>query len=413
MDTDYLRRPYVESTDGLCRRRVVQAVLTIGAGGVLIPGSGAASQPLQSGDADRTWIRVALTGRTAEGVDFAGESNASVAAAVAEELDGTDDIDVIARQGSEDDDGTVEVVDPDITVDQLGSALDAVGYSYDEIHEGVTQQTRDEAIGAIQTRLTAAGIEEYTVQQGRDDSGFVLVIGLPGGDVEDSETLIGSRGVVRIDIYHDEQGEYVTDKGALTSNDFQSVGAATDDDRIGPHVPVTVRVDAAERFQQQLVDTGVAQSGGSRCTYDQDPQNTEPCLLVVDDSEVVTAFGMAASLADSMQSGEWARSPSFVLTTSSLEEAQSIAINLRSGPLPAPVEFSTSDEMPVDESTLEDREIALDESLQSDDSSTDVGTESDDSSTDIEAPGFGVGTAIAGVGAAGALLRRLGTSERT
>jgi len=271
----------------------------------------------------------------------------------------------------------------------------------------VTQQTRDEAIGVIQDRLAAAGIDDATVQQGRDDTGFVLVIEVPGEDAEDPaeiQDLIGSRGVVRIDIYHDEQGEYVTDMGALTSNDFQSVGSATQGDRTGPHVPVTVEALAAERFQQQLVETGVAQDGGSRCTYDQNPENTEPCLLVVDDSEVVNAFGMAPGLADSMQSGEWADSPQFILTTSSFAKAQSVAINLRSGRLPAPVDVSTSDELPVDESTLEDRDIET-EAASGDSASTDGG------STDLETPGFGIGTAVAGLGAAGALLRRFASKD--
>jgi len=395
------------SNVGVSRRRAVQTTLAVGAGGVWMTGAGAASPILQSGDGDRIWIRAEFVGRTADGVDFGGDSEAQLAAAVADELPETAERDVIARQGSGDDGGTIEVVDSGVSADQLGSALDAAGYSYDEVSDGVTQQTRDEAIGVIQTRLAAAGIDDATVQQGRDDTGFVLVIGVSGEDAEDItdiEDLIGSRGVVRIDIYHDEQGEYVTDEGALTSTDFQSVGSATQGDRTGPHVPVTVEASAAERFQQQLVDTGVAGDGGSRCTYDQDPQNTEPCLLVVDDSEVINAFGMAPGLADSMQAGDWADDPSFILTTSSLEAAQLVSINLRSGPLPAPVELSTSDELPVEESTLEDRGIET-ETASGGSESTGGG------STDLETPGFGIGTAVAGLGGAGALLRRLGSGD--
>ena len=403
MATDDLGTQCVESTARPCRRRVVQTMLAVGAGGIWIPGSGAASQPLQSGDDDRTWVRVELTGRTAEGVDFGGDSESQVAATVADELPETAARDLIARQES--DSRTVEVVDPEVSVDQFRAALDASGYAYDEIGEGVTQQTRDEAIGVIQARLSTVGIEEYTVQQGRDDTGFVLVIGVPSEKSEDIGDLIGDRGVVRIDIYHRTDGEYVTADGALTRTDFQSVGSATQGDRLGPHVPVRVRPSAAKRFQQQLVDTGVAQDGGSQCTYDQDPENTEPCLLLVDDSEVVTAFGMAPGLADSMRNGEWAEDSSFVLTTSSYAEAQSVAVNLRSGPLPAPVDLSTSDELPVDESTLEDRGIETDTADESSGSA-------DGGSTNLETPGFGIGAAIAGVGAAGALLRRLGDADR-
>ncbi|MFD1641409.1 hypothetical protein [Halohasta litorea] len=397
-----------DPTVRLSRRQAVQTPLAVGAGAVWMTGAGAATPIFQSGDADRTWIRTELVGRTADSVDFGGDSEAQAAAAVADELPETAERDVIARLGSGDDGGTIEVVDSGVSVDQFETALDAGSYSYDEITEGLTQQTRDESIGVIQTRLAAADIDDATVRQGRDDTGLVLVIGVSGEDAEDIEDiqdLIGSRGVVRIDIYHDEQGEYVTDEGALTSNDFQSVGSATQGDRTGPHVPVTVEASAAERFQQQLVDTGVAQDGGSRCTYDQDPQNTEPCLLVVDDSEVINAFGMAPGLAESMQTGDWAEDPRFILTTSSLEAAQLVSINLRSGPLPAPVELSTSDELPVEESTLENRAV---ETEPTPDTS---GASADGRSTDLETLGFGIGAAIAGLGAAGALLRRLGDSD--
>ena len=405
MTSDGMSLQHSEMTGGLSRRRAMQTALAVGTGGVWMTGSGTAAPILQSGDADRTWITASFVGLTAAGVDVGDDGEAAVATAVADELSETPTRDVIARQYSEADAGTVEVVDPDVSVDQLRAALDASGYSDDEINDGLTQQTRDEAIGVIKTRLSVAGIEDFTVQQGRDDTGFVLVIGVPSEDAEDIETLIGNRGVVRIDIYHRTDGEYVRADGALTRTDFQSVGSATQDDRTGPHVPVTVRASAAERFQQQLVDTGVAQEGGSVCTYEQDPQNTEPCLLLVDDSEVVNAFGMAPGLAASMQSGEWARDSSFVLTTTSYAEAQSVAISLRSGPLPAPVDLSTSDELPVDESTLEDRDV---ETQAVDDGS---GSTTDGESTELELPGFGIGTAIAGLGAAGALLQRVGGAD--
>ena len=404
MTTDDSDLPHAETANGPSRRRTLQIALAVGISGVWTTGPGTAAPVLQSGTANRNWFRVSFVGQTAAGVDFGGDSEEAVATAVVDELPETPVRDVIARQEA-DDGGTVEVVDPTVSADQIGSALDAGGYSYDEISEELTQQTRDEAIGVIQTRLATASIEEYTVRQGRDDTGFVLVIGVPSEDSEDIADLVGDRGVVRIDIYHRNDGEYVTADGALTRTDFQSVGSATQGDRLGPHVPVTVRVSAAERFQQQLVDTGVAQDGGSRCTYDQDPQNTEPCLLLVDDSEVVTAFGMAPGLAESMQTGEWATDSRFVLTTSSYAEAQSVAINLRSGPLPAPADLSTSDELPVDESTLEDRGIGTDAADESS-GSTDGG------STNLETPGFGIGAAVAGLGAAGALLRRLGGADR-
>jgi len=273
----------------------------------------------------------------------------------------------------------------------------------------VTQQTRDEAIGVIRTRLSATDIEEYTVRQGRDDTGFVLVIEVPGEDAEEIEALVGDRGIVRIDIYHQTDGEYMTVDGALTRADLRTVGAATQSDQAGPHVPVTVRPSAAKRFRQELVDTAVAQEGGSQCTYDQSPQSIEPCLQLVDDSEIINTFRMAPGLAASIQSGDWVEDPSFILTTSSLEAAQTVSISLRSGSLPAPVELSTSDELPVDESTLEDREVDAESAADG----PELAADDDSSSVDVETPGFGIGAAVAGVGAAGALMRRLSSPDRS
>jgi len=75
--------------------------------------------------------------------------------------------------------------------------------------------------------------------------------------------------------------------------------------------------------------------GGSRCTYQQNPQNTDPCLLLTVDGEVVNSFGMDPGLGASIQNGDWLRDSSFILTTTSYEEAQRVALNLRAGALPA------------------------------------------------------------------------------
>ena len=284
-----------------------------------------------------TRIRAPLMGMTAEGVEFGGDSEAQVAAAVANELPDSGTTDVIARQEFEDEPGTVEMVDPDVSDSEFAEAMDAAGYEYDEIRDGLTAETREEAISVLEGKVNQAGLSGSTVQEVATGTGeFFILVEVPGEDRQDVIDLIQERGEVRIDIYHqDDDGEYTTEREALTRNDFQSIGTASQNDQSGPHVPVTVRQDSAEEFQDLVVETGVAGPQGSQCTYEQDPQNTDPCLLLVVDGEVVNSFGMNPGLADSMRSGSWAQDSSFILTTNSFEEAQLISINLRAGALPA------------------------------------------------------------------------------
>jgi preprotein translocase subunit SecD len=288
-----------------------------------------------------TRIRAPLIGMTAENVEFGGDSRAEVAAAVAGELPDTVTTDVIARQGGPETPSTVEVVNPDISQAQFASAMEAAGYEYSEIREGVTQATRDEAISVLSGKVNQAGLSGSTVQQVSSAAGeFFILIEVPGQDRQDVISLIEERGNVRVDIYHqNDSGEYVTERAVLTRDDFQSVSTATQDDRRGPHVPVTVRQSSADQFRQAAVETGLAGQGGSRCTYNQNPESTEPCLLLVVDDEVVNAFGMDPSLAQSIANGEWAKDSSFILTTTSFEEAQRVAINLRAGALPATLDI--------------------------------------------------------------------------
>jgi len=281
-----------------------------------------------------TRIRAPLVGMTAEDVAFDGDSESQVAATVADQLPDSDTTDVIARQATtQDGTNTVEVVNPDITDSQFATAMDAAGYEYAEITSGVTDATRQEAIEVLEGKVNQAGLSGATVQE-LERSGDIL-IEVPGQDRQEVIGLIEERGNVRVDIYYrNDSGQYTTERAVLTQNDFQSVSTATQNDQSGPHVPVTIRPNSAEEFRQVAVDTGLA-PGGSRCTYQQNPQNTDPCLLLTVDGEVVNSFGMDPGLGASIQNGDWLRDSSFILTTTSYEEAQRVALNLRAGALPA------------------------------------------------------------------------------
>mgnify|MGYP005850600973 CR=1 FL=1 len=289
-----------------------------------------------------TRIRAPLLGMTAENVDLGEDSRANAETAVANALNDTEVTDIYVRRGTING-PTVEVVDTEVSESEFGNALEAAGYSYDSIRDGLTQETRDEAINVIEGKVNQAGLSGASVQQVTDGTGFFILIEVPGQDRSDVIELIEERGNVRIDIYHDntDDGEYTTERAVLTQGDFASISnAQQSDEQGGPRVPVSIRQEdgVAERFQQAVVDTGVAGtsgSPGSRCRYEESPEATDPCLQLVVDDEVVNSFGMNSDLGLSMQRGEWARDPSFVLTTTSFEGAQGIAINLRAGAIPA------------------------------------------------------------------------------
>ncbi|ERH02922.1 MAG: preprotein translocase subunit SecD [Halonotius sp. J07HN6] len=288
------------------------------------------------GLAGGTRIRAPLVGQTAEGVDIADESRGAVTRAVAAELSGTTTNDVIVRRTDVVNGPTVELVNENVSTAAFGEALTAAGYEYSGIRDGVTQPTRDETVNILQSKVNQAGLSGGTVQQVRVGTRFFIQIEAPGEDSAELVELIRERGTVRVDVYHQEDGEYVTERNVIAQDDFASISGAKQGERgLGPNVPVVIAESEAGRVQSTLVDTGVAQSGGSQCRYEEQPNATDPCLLLVSDGEIINSFGMDGDLANTMRRGEWAKSPSFVLTTTSFDEAQQIAIDLRAGSLPA------------------------------------------------------------------------------
>ncbi|MWV63795.1 preprotein translocase subunit SecD [Halorubrum sp. JWXQ-INN 858] len=299
-----------------------------------------------------TRVRAPLLGYTATGVEFDGDNPSEVASNVAAELDGVSTREVNAERLSEDG-GEVEVTDPDVTEAQFRDAMDASGYAHSGVRAGVTEETRNAAVRVIEGKINEAGLSGGSVQQVQSITGewFVLVE-VPGEDRQDVIELLEERGTVQIDIaYPDSDAEdgLGVEEEVLVQQDFENIGTAGRDDQDQPYVPVSVINEApegerspAERFQDAVVDRGVAtSSGGARCTYMQDPvgESNEPCLLLVVDGEVVNAFGMNDGLAESMVRGSWADTGNFRLTTTSFEDAQQVSINLRAGALPAELDI--------------------------------------------------------------------------
>ncbi|WP_430503701.1 preprotein translocase subunit SecD [Haloparvum sp. PAK95] len=303
-----------------------------------------------------TRVRAPLLGHTASDVAFENKSTAQVASDVAAELPNTTSTDVKARVRDPANGGTgqVEVTDAAVNESEFETALIEAGYEPGEIRQGVTEETRQAAVQVIEGKINEAGLSGGSARVVTNTEGrhFVLVE-VPGEGRQDVINLLEERGTVRIDIYYDQNGNYSTEQAVLSQGDFASVGTASRDRNDVAYVPVTVVDDApegqqspAEQFESAAVEYGVAQSGGSTCTYMQEPvgETQDPCLLLVVNGEVVNAFGMQANLARSMQNQEWSTDPQFRLTTGrggdSYERAQQISIDLRAGALPAQLGIS-------------------------------------------------------------------------
>jgi preprotein translocase subunit SecD len=296
-----------------------------------------------------TRIRAPLVGVTAVDVAFGDKSPRVVEQEVAAEIDGAGPADVIARVGTASGQGTpqprsgtgatVEVTADEVTTDDLAAALDAAGYDFETTREGVTETTRQEVVRILENKINEAGLSGGTVQEVTTAQGdnFILVEA-PNQDASSVRQLVSERGTVVIEAYYAADGNY-TRRTVLQQEDFQSIGTAQDESG-GAFVPVTVSEPIAPEFQAAMVDTGLAQQGGTQCTYQTNPNGTDPCLLLVVNGEVTNAFGMSRGLADSLRTGEWAGNPVFQLQTTNVSEAQEVSINLRAGALPARLDFS-------------------------------------------------------------------------
>ncbi|MFC4356928.1 preprotein translocase subunit SecD [Halobium salinum] len=287
-----------------------------------------------------TRIRAPLVGVTAEGVQFGDENITAVERNVADQFDGITVTDVTARRSANA--STVEVTAENVTTDDLASALDATGYQYESVREGVTEPTRQQTVEVLQAKVNEAGLSGGTVQSVSTAQGQYFILIEAPEERQAVIDLVNSRGTVRVDIYHPaENGSgYTTREAVLEQGDFQSISTAQQGEgNQPPFVRVSIKENVAPQFQRAVVETGVAQPGGTSCSYRENPDTTDPCLLTKVDGEVVYAAGMEASLAQSMRSGQWLNDPTFILPADNYSAAQQLAIDLRAGALPAQLDL--------------------------------------------------------------------------
>jgi preprotein translocase subunit SecD len=289
-----------------------------------------------------TQIRAPLVGVTAQEVNFGGDDPNTVANNVAAELDAADPGDVIARFQSQEG-GTVEVTVENVDQSELESALDAAGYEYETVRDGVTSETREQTVKVLQSKINEAGLSGGRVQT-VDTPGArpFVVVEVPGGDRSEVIDLVNSKGAVKITAYYPTQEngsrEYVNET-LFTDDELQRIGNPREGQgQDPPFVQVRIKSESAQAVQAKFVETGVAKSRDTICNF---PETEDPCLLIVRDGKVVNSFGMDGRLGTSMVNGQWQKDPGFILQVNQFSEAQQVSVDLRAGSLPAPLDVDS------------------------------------------------------------------------
>jgi preprotein translocase subunit SecD len=294
-----------------------------------------------------TRIRAPLIGLTANDADIGDRDPEELESAISEEFSNTTEEDVRVRVGEERESTnatSVEVTTGEPTEESFADALSTNGVEYNSIKTGVTPETRQQAVEVLQSKIDQVGlsggsVREVELRNGRN----LILVEVPDISRQQTVDLLTERGEVHVDIYYPNEttGEYQTESGVLVREDFRTIGNPQQGQNVlGPHVPVTLESDAATQFAEQTTETGVAQVGGSSCTYDLDRSSTEACLLTKVDGEVVYSAGMDGDLAGQIRSGTWEKDPNFILSTTNFSEAQELSVNLKAGAPPAPLDIS-------------------------------------------------------------------------
>ncbi|WP_424017647.1 preprotein translocase subunit SecD [Halorientalis pallida] len=308
-----------------------------------------------------TQIRAPLVGMTATDVEFTQNTSfPEKRQAIANEL-GLEPSQVRLSAGGGQRQGqtqaqsgnTIEVFSKNVTRAEFATALQNNGFdvSQDQIRDGVTAQTRETVVNVLSDKINEGGISGGNVKTAAAGSEYFIVVEVPNAGEQEVKDLISGTGRVQIVAHYpvQENGTTVYRQTPLLNNsDFTDIGAAQQaDPQSGidqPHVPVAIRQDgSAERYSQRLQDFGFTREGIGSCppNADRNPDNaTGYCLYTVQNGRVVYAASMGQQLAQSMENGDFAQSPSFVMTTTNISEAQQLAVNLRAGSIPTELNFT-------------------------------------------------------------------------
>ncbi|MFC7071969.1 preprotein translocase subunit SecD [Halovenus rubra] len=299
-----------------------------------------------------TRIRGKLIGMTTEGVSISAEDQGSVERSIADEL-GLEGIDVTVRQRGQNS-ADVEVFNKSVTKSDFVDALSTVGVdiTVDDIRDGVTGESRSAAVDTLSERIDKTGLGGSSVTTiGSATGGNFIDVEVPGEDRESVKELIGDAGRVQIIAGYpveSSNGTELRTEQVLTGEDFSSIAPAEPANEQNPaaNVPVTLESQAGERYATVMQEGGFTSNGIGRCSFDaathSGPQEGEWCLYTVVDGEYVYGASMSPDLAESINSGSFLTTPSFILQTGNFEEAQQLEINLRSGALPTELSIESA-----------------------------------------------------------------------
>jgi len=282
-----------------------------------------------------TRVRAPLVGMTAEDVSVSdpGQAERQIAGELGVSLL---DIEVrLVSQGT----GTVEVFDPNVTDDEFAAGLQDAGYdvSVEAIRDGVTEQTRQDAVRTLERRINQGGLTGGTAYVSNSigtGEGAFIVVEVPNADRDEVVDLIGERGQVQTVALFPQNGTY-REVPLFTQQGLAGVQPIRQNEQGQPVVPVTLTDEAAQNFTNAMQNFGYLDPGNvGTCRYQTTPENPGYCLLTVVDGEVVYSAGIAPSLAESLQSGNFLRDPGYQTSATSQSEAQRLRLNLVAGALP-------------------------------------------------------------------------------
>ena len=287
-----------------------------------------------------TRIRAPLIGMHAEPVDLQNESLTDVRSELAGDL-GVSQTDIGLRTQER----AIEVYSKNISESAFVTALNDNGFDVtaDDVNRGVTEPTRESVVDTLNNKINQGGLtggQARTTAAGTGET-FVIVE-VPNANRTEVLDLIEDRGQVEIVAHFPDQRNGNTtyrDVSLLTNDDFTNVGSAQqpNERQPQPHVSVSLTDEAARNYSNAMQQFGFTGPGVANCPTQyarNNPNDAEGyCLYTVLDDRVVYAAQMSQGLAQNMESGDFVRGPTFVMTTTNMSEAQQLSINLKAGAL--------------------------------------------------------------------------------
>ena len=356
-------------------RLVVLVVLVVlSSVALFVPGAPAGSAAEEVSEADAatnlqygiqlsggTRVRAPPVGITAEAVAVPADGENALEQSMANRL-GVDTIDVKATNASVTRGATmnaVEVFSKNVTHDQLRTALEAEGYDPETIRDGVTEKTMNDLVDRIEEKLSESALSGGSVQKITLGGRQVISISAPDRDRSDIVDILRERGVVRIyAVTETAEGNY-TSTQVLNQEDFASIGSARTNQDNEPGVQVTIDETVAQNFSDRMVALGFG--SGSDCPgglanrtdsieavvgemESQDGSGTSfGCMVTTLNGDPVFSGGVEPGLGQDFQSGDFAKSPTFTMTTGTMADARNLELSLKAGRLPAPLDFENAD----------------------------------------------------------------------